>query len=343
MRKLYFIFSAIVMLNSCSGNSDEITENTATASPSSKMKGVYIAGSENDQACYWKDNEKVVLTDGNNYLATKVFVDDNHTYVISMHTPDSKPYIWVDNVKKKINDYYNLPASNDVYFMNAYLDHNDFYLLGIIYNPNEPTADKYEVCYWKNGVKTSLTKVSSTQKIAAKNLTVSQNNVYVAVRFREQYTGNVLDNGYYKNGQYISLNKAGYYLEGVFGNDDNLKLMYRNDVACTINSVDLLNNTNQIHGISNPEKMFFNNGNIYVKGLSEVLKNNTKTYISYDGGVYYNITDFEVNKDGTDTYIIKQYAAANPSYSIMYKNNTEYKKMTPSLDKGYMFDIFIKD
>jgi hypothetical protein len=53
--------------------------------------------------------------------------------------------------------------------------------------------------------------------------------------------------------------------------------MYRNDVACTINSVDLLNNTSQIYGISNPTNMFFNNGNTYVKAISEILKNNTKS------------------------------------------------------------------
>lgn len=346
MRKVYFIFSMALILNSCSGNSDEITSNTSenpAGSQSSKMIGVYVAGSENNQACYWKDNEKIILADGDNTLATKIFVNNNHIYVTSLGSPDGKDYIWVDNVKKKISDYYNLPASSDVYFMNACLSGNDFYVLGIIYNPNESTADKYEVCYWKNGMKTSLTKVSSTQKIIAKNITVNQNNVYVAVRFTEQYTGNVLDNGYYKNGQYVSLNKSGYYLDGVYGDENNLKLMYRNDVACTINSVNLLNNTSQIYGISNPTNMFFNNGNTYVKAISEILKNNTKIHASYDGGVYYNIADYEVNKMGTDSYIIKEYATANPTYSVMYKNNVEYKKMSYSVNKGFMFDIFIKD
>jgi hypothetical protein len=123
-----------LILNSCSGNSDEITSNTLenpAGSQSSKMIGVYVAGSENNQACYWKDNEKIILADGDNTLATKIFVNNNHIYVTSLGSPDGKDYIWVDNVKKKISDYYNLPASSDVYFMNACLSGNDFYVLGL--------------------------------------------------------------------------------------------------------------------------------------------------------------------------------------------------------------------
>lgn len=344
MRTLFL--PLLFLLISCSGNTEDLSESnvkkpstTPPALPS--MKGVYIAGYENNQACYWKDNQKVVLTDGADFLATKIFVDDHHTYVISTQPKTGDPYIWIDNVKKKMNDYYNLPASDDIYFMNAHLDHNDLYVLAVVYNPNEPTADKYEVCYWKNGIKTSLTKVSNFQKIRARNITVHGKDVYVAISMTEQYTGKILDDGYYKNGQYFSLNKTGYYLDGAFGDDNNLKLMYRNNVTCMINIVDLLNNSSQVYGFSNPNKMFYDNGNTYVKGISEVLKNNTKIHVSYDGGVYYNILDFEVS--GNDSYIIKEYATANPYYQVVYKNNMEYKKMIPSVDKGSMFDIFIKD
>jgi hypothetical protein len=61
----------------------QILENPA-GSQSSKMTGVYVAGSENNQACYWKDNEKMILTDGDNTLATKIFVNNNHIYVTSL-------------------------------------------------------------------------------------------------------------------------------------------------------------------------------------------------------------------------------------------------------------------
>ncbi|MBM7418060.1 MULTISPECIES: hypothetical protein [Chryseobacterium] len=338
------LFSSIFFLFSCSGN-DELTENQPKEElqPGSAMKGVYIAGSENKQACYWKDNEKVILNDGNNMLATKIFVSDHHSYVIGSSSGDGATYIWQDNIKKKLSDYYNLPASNKVYFQGAHLYNNDFYLLGMIHNPDEPTANKYEVCYWKNGIKTSLIKLDSPQKIMTRNITVRNNDVYVAVSMTQQYTWNILDNGYFKNGQYTSLNKPGYYLSGVYGDVNNLKLMYRNDVACTINTIDLLNNSSFIQGISNPFKMFFNNGNSYVQGLSDVWKNNTKIHASYDGGYYYNIMDFELNKAGTDSYIIKGYATANPSYTAIFKNNVELKRMTYTIDIGDMFDIFVKD
>lgn len=341
------ILASVLFLFSC-GRNDDQTENIIQEGlqPGSAMKGIYVAGSENNEACYWKDNEKVILNDGSNILAFKMFVDDNHTYVIGSSQSEGAAFIWQDNVKKKIRDYYNLPASNKLYFQNACLDHNDLYILGIIYNPDEPTANKYELCYWKNGVKTSLTKIDNYQKIMARNIAVHKSDVYVAVSMTQQYTMNILDNGYFKNGQYISLNKGGYYLSGVYGDDNNLRLMYRNDVACTINTVDLLNNSNLIQGVANPMKLFFNNGNTYAVGMSNVFKNNIKIHESYDDGLYYNVSDFEVNKAGTDSYIIKGYSAlgsSGSSSSVMYKNNIEYKKMTYSIDKGYMYDIFIKD
>jgi len=338
------IFSSILLLFYCSGN-DELTEKQPKEEllPGSEMKGIYVAGSENEQACYWKDNEKVILNSGNNMLAIKMFVSDYHSYVIGSSSGEGAAYIWEDTVKKKISEYYNLPASSKVYFQNACVNNNDFYILGIIYNPDDPTINKYELCYWKNGVKTSLTKIDNYQKIRARNISVYKNDVYVAISMTNQNTGNVLDNGYFKNGQYTSFNKPGYYLSGVYGDDNNLKLMYRNDVACTINTVDLLNNSSFIQGIANPFKMFFNNGNSYIQGLSDVWKNNTKIHASYDGGYYYNIMDFELNKTGTDSYMIKGYATANPSYTAVFKNNIELKRMTYTIDKGDMFDIFVKD
>ncbi|WP_148285308.1 hypothetical protein [Flavobacterium sp. B17] len=229
MKKLFlpFFVSILSMLNSCS-NTGTVNDETAGTIPQSY--DVYIAGRENSKACYWKNNVKTDLTGGDNLSPLEIKVENSNVYVtgsIGMTPTSFKSihYFWKNNTKNEIKQYLGIPftAQNDI---TAFAVNNgDIYFAGYVENliPATPTQ-RYELCYWKNGVKTILHK--SQYIDSAEGLFINGSDIYVSARIVDNNQN--IDRGYFKNTVFNSLGQP----EHIFNfakNNNGLQLLFKND------------------------------------------------------------------------------------------------------------------
>jgi hypothetical protein len=119
---------------------------------------VYVAGIENNKACYWKNNQQTYLSSGDDITPNDIFLDNNNIYIIGYGQNDYfKEYFWKNNIRYSFRQYLNVPSNVYLRIADFTVVNNDIYFCGIIENPSPATPnEKYEYCYWKNGVKTIL-------------------------------------------------------------------------------------------------------------------------------------------------------------------------------------------
>lgn len=119
---------------------------------------VYVAGIENNKACYWKNNQQTYLSSGDDITPTDIFLDNNNIYIVGYAQSDYfKEYFWKNNIRYSFRQYLNIPSNVYLRIADFTVVNNDIYFCGIIENPFPVTPnEKYEYCYWKNGIKTVL-------------------------------------------------------------------------------------------------------------------------------------------------------------------------------------------
>ncbi|MGE4514419.1 MAG: hypothetical protein AB7E26_11480 [Chryseobacterium sp.] len=228
MKKLLlpFFVSVLSMLNSCSTTTEV---NDETADTIAQSYDVYIAGRENSKACYWKNNVKTDLTEGDNLSPLEIKVENSNVYVtgsIGMTPTSFKSihYFWKNNIKNEIKQYLGIPstAQNDI---TAFAVNNgDIYFAGYVENliPASPTQ-RYELCYWKNGVKTIL---HQSQYIdSAEGVFINGSDVYVSALVVDNNQN--VDRGYFKNTTFNSLGNPNYVFNFA-KNNNGLHLLFQN-------------------------------------------------------------------------------------------------------------------
>ncbi|WP_449401256.1 hypothetical protein [Chryseobacterium wanjuense] len=182
---------------------------------------VYVAGIENNEACYWKNTVKTILSGGTDYNTHQIFVNNNDIYVSGSYqnptTYELNYYYWKNNIKYDIAQSLGiLPnTANQTNFKmsNFFMKNGDLYIAGLIKNPS-PTSnlDLYQYCYWKNGVKTVVFEQQDNQTSAS--FYILGNDIYVPL------TKNIVnipstnwDLGYYKNGVYHFVDTLSNYVD----------------------------------------------------------------------------------------------------------------------------------
>jgi hypothetical protein len=156
---------------------------------------VYVAGGENSVAKYWKNGQGVVLpsTPASFAGATSIFVSENNIYVAG-----SGYYSGVYQARywKNGEGTTVTDGSNNAFANSIFVSGNDIYMAGSV-DVNGVVQAKY----WKNGTAVSLSNVSSN----ARSIFLSGSDVYVA--------GIESENGvnkakYWKNGAAVSLGNS---------------------------------------------------------------------------------------------------------------------------------------
>ena len=294
----YLSIIALMLTVSCSTNS---TTNPPTKNP----VDVYVAGRKNGKACYWKNNQIVVLDNEimSNSNATKIIVSNGDVYVLGTYVADIAPtpqYVyWKNGVKTFLMQ--TLSDSNQV--LNRIIDFdvygNDTYFIGFTKNPLL-TVETYDFVCWKNGVKTIYT--ANGTKYEQHAIKVYNNIVYVTgVKI---ISGHQLERGYFVNNTFVKS-------ENFF----NSKFAIKNNSVCVYGRVfypvepypSFFKNLNTGTETSLPiaflNKLVCDDNDNYVSDDIKILKNNTIIY-NVPLPDFDKIKDFEVLNG--NTYIISQ-------------------------------------
>ncbi len=345
---LPFLF-LLTFLVSCKTNDMEILEKKVAS------VDLYVAGIENNQACYWKNNVKTNLINGTGITARKIIVENNDVYVFA--TNNVAPfdyYLWKNNTKININQYIgtNINTTNPAdyhHIINDFLiDQGNIYLIGNIRSPITYSSgiNSYtrEICYWKNGVKTVLFTENPPfllTNIITRNTTIHDGNIYIPINKRfNNFTDSPIEVGYFVNGTYhivlpysnqtsfrhISKGSNGVYLS-IYDQSIN-KTYYKN----------LLTNADSYFSQTVKGKFTCDGNDIYdFSNGQNYLKNDQTIFSNYSSG-FDNIEDL-LALDQNVYQIRSKYVNDKKDSFKVYINDTEVQQINV-LD-GIFTSIFV--
>ncbi|MCW3159718.1 hypothetical protein [Chryseobacterium oryctis] len=191
-KKLPFLFIFIILI-SCRQNNEENLEKNTNAID------LYVAGAENNKACYWKNNQQNYLSGGDDIISANITFENNNIYLTGYNQfTDDLKFFWKNNVKYDIRQYLNISSNLYLKISNFTVKNNDIYFTGVVENPSPATSnDKYEHSYWKNGVKTVLNKSANKndEDFRVGSICIYNSKVYTIGR---KTINNVLYDGYYE-------------------------------------------------------------------------------------------------------------------------------------------------
>lgn len=194
MRNLILPFLLILTLVfSCRSEVDGLLESKNTS------YDVYVAGREYNKACFWKNTIKTDLTNGDNINTIQIIVENNNVYIIGVqinNTGNGIQFFWKNNVRTDVKQYLNIPNNAQYNIERFTVSNGDIYFAGYVENLiPASTLEKFELCFWKNGVKTVLYK--SRYASATRSIFVDGTDVYVSThKVDNNQNGEI---GYFKN------------------------------------------------------------------------------------------------------------------------------------------------
>jgi hypothetical protein len=288
MKKLLFISTLLLfsLLHvSCSINS--ISNNALPSNP----VDVYVAGSKNGQACYWKNNQLIQLNSGTfiGTNATKIIISNNNVYVLGSTTngnPTTYLY-WKNGVLTNLNTSFSTSARTVLSIEDMEIVGNDVYFVGYT-GPAMLTVIQPELTVWKNNLPTALNTSNQFGNFPSR-IKVLNNTVYVS--------------GKNNNGA-----ATGYYVNSVFNpllNSTPRGFTVNNNSIFTYGSqlmggfyYDLINNVNTTINFASNGSVFnmcFDNNNVYYSSQTDIYKNGSLFSASPVG--LNNLGDFKVLND----------------------------------------------
>jgi len=300
MKKVLLAFILLTGLLQTSCSSDLVSESLLATN----SVDVYVAGQKDSQACYWKNNQPVLLESEGVFgtIANKIIVLNDDVYVlgrgVSTNPLDAPPLFWKNGVLTNLKTSLSTDTEEVMSITDFEVIGNDVYFVGYTRKTIIDFED-YSLFYWKNSVQTLVHNYGGYAQNQAR-IKIADNNVYV--------TGTNSDNGN------VSGQIDGYYTNGVFTEISNSIL---NGLAVNNNEIyayGTVNNTNYYKNITtNSEttipsasngitKILFDNSNMYLTDASKIYKNG----ILFDEGTVTSgtIQDFKVLDD--NIYKIRQ-------------------------------------
>lgn len=308
----------LLTLISCS-NVDDVN-NPSTQDPID----VYVAGSKNNQACYWKNNQLVMLDVGmlsDQTSAQKIIVSDNDVYVFGTayfpNTDRTEYLFWKNNFLINLSTTYTTSNASVLLISDMEIENNDVYFVGFTQESDPKTT------YWKNGEKIVLGIAENL--IDNPKIKVVNNTIYI--------TGKVNNiEGYYVNGVFnelqdtflkdFSVNNNEVYVCG--GKTNGINGYYKN---ISTGTETILSNLNFV------SKLEFDMNNSYLSNSEEIYKNTTLIHtVPFATN---NIFDFKVLNN--NLYIIEGLNVNNNPLIVKINNVIT---MTSAIDEGYI-SLFI--
>lgn len=237
MKNLILLFVLFLMfVFSCRENNiDEGLEKKNTS------YDIYVAGRENNEACYWKNTVKTSLNNGDNLVPLEIAVENNNIYItgsteINPVSYKTINYFWKNNIRSDIKQYLSIPTAAQSNITAFAVKNGDIYFAGYVENLTTTSSlDRYELCYWKNGAKTILHK---SQYISSAEGIYVDSDVYVSALVVDNNQN--IDRGYFKNLVFNSLSQSNYVFNFAKTNSGlhilyqkNAKFYYKNITSGT--------------------------------------------------------------------------------------------------------------
>lgn len=340
---LPFLF-LLTFVVSCKTDDMETLEKTVNS------VDVYVAGKENNIACYWKNNIKTNLTNGTGITPTKIIVENNDVYVFAIsNVAPFNYYLWKNNVKIIINQYIGLNLNNTSpsdYFhtINDFLiDQGNVYLFGSVRSPIVSGVYTRELCYWKNGIKTVLFTENPpflSTYVVTRNFTIYNGDIYVPVNKRlNNFVDAPNEVGYFKNSTYHTISpysdqKSFRYISK--GSNGVYLSMYDNVTNNTYYK-NLMTNTDSYFSQTVKGKFNLDGNDIYdFSNGQNYFKNDINTSSIYASG-FNNIEDLSALNQNVYQIRSKSISDSKDSYKV-YINNTEVLQI--SAVNGIFTSIF---
>lgn len=288
---LAIILSTGLLQTSCS--SDLVSETVTTNSVD-----VYVAGQKDNQACYWKNDQPVLLETGGTMgtIANKIIVVNDDVYVLGIGISETSaltfPMFWKNGVLTNLKASLSTDAEEVMSITDFEVMGNDVYFVGYTRKTIIDFED-YSLFYWKNNIQTLVHNYGGYAQNQAR-IKIANNDVYV--------TGTNSDNGN------ISGQIDGYYTDGVFTEVPNSILIGLATNNSEVYVHGTLNNANFYKNIINNSettipsdsngitKIHFDNNNMYLTDGADIYKNG----ILFDegqieGGMVYDFTILDDN------------------------------------------------
>jgi hypothetical protein len=320
MKKLLFLSTLLLCsLLHVSCNPDDVTNNPTTTNP----VDVYVAGSKDGQACYWKNGQIVMLdsSEPNSVEATKIIVSNNDVYVLgntNSNAQITKYFLWKNNILTNLTASYSDLNQTVLSVEDMFIEGNNIYFSGHIQN----TTPTQILVFWKNGQQNILGEspyISNDSSIFVKN-----NQVFV----KGYKTINGVDTlGYYKDGVFYP---ATYSSISGITSDGNSVFVYGSTEFFFGYYKNISNNVETvIPAVESIRFLDFNTNTTYYTDLNEVYKNN---YLFYARPIEYSaILDIKVKND--NIYLIRGFGS-NPAYSVQINNITTQQPATDEIFKS---------
>jgi len=271
MKNLCYLLSTILLTLTISCNDDDNLLNPTTQTP----VDVYVAGQKNNQACYWKNNQLVMLDLGtfSGTESIKIIESNGDVYVLGRAYPSGgsnygASLLWKNGVLTNLSAlFFNQTINNALIIDDIDVVGNDVYLVG--YTKDWNTGD-FSLKTWKNNIATDLLN-NNTSNVFNKPCSIKflNNNVYVTTP----------DAGIYINTTFQSMT-SGIELKGISVKNNNEVYIYGSNI--NTNSLYYKNLNSNIESnssvISSVEKLLFDGNNMFFSNLFDVYKNSILNY-----------------------------------------------------------------
>lgn len=307
MRNLILPFLLILnLVFSCRSENDDVLEKKVLS------YDVYIAGSENNKACYWKNNIKTELTNGNNINTIDIKAENNDVYVTGSLKASSTlykeiQYFWKNNIRTDVKQYLNIPNNAQSNITNFSIINGDIYFAGYVENPIPASPlEKFELCFWKNGIKTIIYK--SQYASFVESILIDGADVYVSGVKNDNNQNS--ERGYFKNTVFYPL--AVVYVYNLTKNSNGIHLLLQKNNKYYSKNLNTSIET-LIGDYNHPAAIF---GKI----ISHNANNDLYTIQSFYGGAYFKNNIQIIPNFSTLSRIQDLFILDHNMYMIKYEN-----------------------
>ncbi|MGU3375949.1 hypothetical protein [Chryseobacterium sp. M5A1_1a] len=306
--KIFLFLLLIISLICCRQNDEEIVQNT-------NSYDVYVAGTENNKACYWKNNVKTDLPNGNNIIPEKIIVNNNDVYTFGFNSGNTTNFhFWKNNVKYDVAQYLNVTpntsASTNIKIVDFKVYNNDIYLLG--YVKVAGTTNTYEYSYWKNGTKTIL-YTQAQSSLPNGTLTLHNNSIYVTSLRIPSF-----ETGYYRDNVYTTISTNNNLLiKGMEANSNGIFILIYDQILQNSYYKNITTNIDLYPMSGSKNNVIMDNSDIYsnIDGSNYVKNGASQSFNINDG--YMDFVDMKVTDQ--KQFLIKKKITQNTTLDISYR------------------------